>query len=316
MKLKRIVFMGTPQFAIPTLELLAKTRFCPVICITQPDKPKGRKQRLTSPEVKTKALKLNIPVIQPEDVNSTEMISKLKEINPDIIITVAYGGYLKKEIRKLPKFGCINIHPSLLPKHRGPAPINYALFNGDKTTGNTVFKITAKMDSGPIVHQSEINIEDNENYTELYERLSKIGAEDILKVLETIEKEGLNTISQDHSKATFSHKIMKEDTYIDWSKPAKEIRNKVRGLSETPGAVASFRNLSIKIIEVEILNKKTNLIPGDIIEVIKNKGIVVATADNDILLRRVQPSGKKIMTSHAFSLGARIESGEKFNNGF
>ncbi|MCK4312928.1 MAG: methionyl-tRNA formyltransferase, partial [Candidatus Cloacimonetes bacterium] len=289
MDIKRIIFMGTPRFAIPTLELLAETRFCPVLCVTQPDKPKGRKQRLASPEVKTKAQKLNIPVIQPEDVNSTEMISKLKKINTDIMIAVAYGGYLKKEIRKLPKFGCINLHPSILPKYRGPAPINYALFNGDKTTGNTVFKITAKMDAGPIIHQNVVNIKDNENYTELYDRLSKIGAEDILKVLETIEKEGLNTITQDHSKATFSHKIMKEDTFIDWSKPAKEIRNKVRGLAETPGAVASFRNLSIKIIEVEILNKKTNLIPGDIVEVIKNKGIVVATADNDILLRRVQP---------------------------
>ncbi|MCK4694809.1 MAG: hypothetical protein KAT74_03560, partial [Candidatus Cloacimonetes bacterium] len=159
-------------------------------------------------------------------------------------------------------------------------------------------------------------VKDNEVYTELYASLSIIGAEDILKVLGNIEKEGLNTVPQDHSKATLSHKIKKEDTFINWSKSAMEIKNKVRGLAVAPGAVASFRNSRIKIIEVEILNKKTSLIPGDIIEVIKSKGIVVATSDNVMLLKRVQPAGKKIMKSYAFSLGARIESGEKFKNGF
>ena len=131
--------MGTPQFGVPTLELLSKTKYKPVLCITQPDRPKGRKQKLSSPEIKITAEKLEIPIIQPENVNDIETIKLLKKIEPDIIITVAYGGYLKKEIRKLSKFGCINLHPSLLPKYRGSAPINYTLLNGDKVGGNTIF---------------------------------------------------------------------------------------------------------------------------------------------------------------------------------
>ena len=316
MKLKNIVFMGTPEFAVPVLELLSKTRFRPILCITQPDKPKGRKQKLQAPEVKTKALELEIPIIQPDDVNSIDIISKLKQLNPDVIITAAYGGYLKKEIRKLPKQGCINLHPSLLPKYRGAAPVNYALFNGDKFTGNTVFKIVAKMDAGPVLFQREVKIKENECYSSLYHRLSILGAEDILNVLKSIEKDEIQLIKQDETQATFSHKLTKDDLFVSWDQPAEKIRNKVRGLAEIPGAAASFRNERIKIIEVEILDEMSGSIPGTIVEVVKNQGIILTALDKNILLKRVQPAGKKIMTSFAFSLGARIKKGEKFESGF
>jgi methionyl-tRNA formyltransferase len=184
--------MGTPQFAIPTLELLSKTKYCPILCITQPDKPKGRKQKLLPPEVKIK-------------------VAKLASLKPDIVITVAYGGYLKKAIRKLPVYGCINLHPSLLPKYRGAAPINYAIFNCDTRTGVTVFKIVSKMDAGPVISQRETQINKDECYTELSTRLAQIGAEEILKALKKIEKNGLLTTPQDHESATFSHKLQKED---------------------------------------------------------------------------------------------------------
>ncbi len=308
--------MGTPQFAVPTLELLSKTRYRPALCITQPDRPKGRKQKLLPPEVKIKALELGIPVIQPQDVNEPDIVSKLVNLKPDIIITVAYGGYLKKAIRKLPVYGCINLHPSLLPKHRGATPINYALFNSDKQTGVTVFKIVAKMDAGPIISQSETQINKDECYTELSDRLAQIGAEEMLKTLKKIEKSGLNTTPQEHKNATFSHKLQKEDLIIDWNQPAENIYNKVRGLAEIPGAVASFRKSRIKIIEIEILKTNSGLVPGSIVNIIKNQGIVVITGDHDVLIKRVQPAGKKIMTSHAFSLGARINLKEKFENGF
>lgn len=308
--------MGTPQFAVPTLELLSKTRYRPALCITQSDRPKGRKQKLLPPEVKIKALELGIPVIQPQDVNEPDIVSKLVNLKPDIIITVAYGGYLKKAIRKLPVYGCINLHPSLLPKHRGAAPINYALFNSDKQTGVTVFKIVAKMDAGPIISQSETQINKDECYTELSDRLAQIGAEEMLKTLKKIEKSGLNTTPQEHKNATFSHKLQKEDLIIDWNQPAENIYNKVRGLAEIPGAVASFRKSRIKIIEIEILKTNSGLVPGSIVNIIKNQGIVVITGDHDVLIKRVQPAGKKIMTSHAFSLGARINLKEKFENGF
>jgi len=308
--------MGTPQFAVPALELLSKTKYCPVFCITQPDKPKGRKQKLLPPEVKIKALNLGIPVIQPNDVNCSEVITKLVALKPDIIITVAYGGYLKKVIRKLPVYGCINLHPSLLPKYRGAAPINFALFNGDIRTGVTVFKIVAKMDAGPIISQKETKIHRDECFTELSDRLAQMGAEEILTVLKKIEKNGLLTIPQDHNNTTFSHKVQKEDLLINWNQPAKKIRNQVRGLAEVPGAIASFRKSRLKIIELEILKTNSDSLPGTIVNIKKNQGIVIASDDLDLLLMRVQPAGKKIMTSYAFSLGARIKPEEKFENGF
>jgi methionyl-tRNA formyltransferase len=308
--------MGTPQFAVPSLELLSKTRYCPILCITQPDKPKGRKQKLLPPEVKIKAIELGISVIQPNDINDPEIITKLTNLKPDIIITVAYGGYLKKAIRKLPVYGCINLHPSLLPEYRGAAPINYALFNDDTRTGVTVFKIVAKMDAGPIISQSETEIRKDEYYTELSYRLAQMGAEEVLKTLKKIEKNGLNTNPQDDKNATFSHKLQKKDLIIEWDQPAEKIRNKVRGLAEIPGAVASFRKSRIKIIEIETLKTNSGLVPGTILNIEKNMGIVIASGDFDILLKRLQPAGKRIMISYAFNLGARIKPEEKFENGF
>lgn len=308
--------MGTPQFAVPILELLAETRFKPVLCITQPDKPKGRKRKLQPPEVKIKARELEIEIIQPENVNDVETINKLQKIKPDVIITAAYGGYLKKDIRQLPTFGCLNLHPSLLPKYRGSAPINFTLFNGDEITGNTIFKIVAKMDAGPIYLQKKLEIKPEDGYTSLYEKLSKYGAKDVLEVLEKLEKNEIEPIPQDHEKATFSHKLLKEDFWLDWNNSAENIYHKVRGLAEIPGAVAAFRKNRIKIIKLEILPENSIDDPGSILEVIKNVGIKVCTADKNILIKRLQPAGKKIMTAHAFSLGACIENGEKFETGF
>lgn len=315
MKIKKIVFMGTPDFAVPTLKALAETRFKPQLCITQPDRPKGRKRKLQPTAVKLAAQNLRIPIIQPEDVNSLETINKILEIAPDIIITAAYGGYLNKYLRLMPNFGCINLHPSLLPKYRGSAPINYALFNGEKITGNTIFKIVAKMDAGHIISQNKIEITDKDCYTSLYKKLSVSGAEDIINVLKNIEQNGLITNKQDHTKATFSHKLLKDDFLINWDDTAENIRNRVRGLAEIPGITASFQEKRIKIIEIEIIDVFSKKVPGSILKINK-KGIIVASADKNILLTKVQPAGKKIMTSHAFSLGARIETGEKFENGF
>ncbi len=314
MRIEKIVFMGTPDFAVPTLNALAKTRFKPQLCITQPDRPKGRKRKLQPTPVKIAAQLLGIPVIQPEDVNSLETINELLEIAPDIIVTVAYGGYINKYLRLLPNFGCINLHPSLLPKYRGSAPINYTLFNGEKFIGNTIFKIVAKMDAGPIIFQNKIKIEENDCYTSLYKKLSISGAEDIIQILKNIEENGLITENQDHKKASFSYKLLKDDLLISWNDTAENIRNRVRGLAEIPGITASFRENRIKIIEVKILDSASKDIPGTIIDVSK-MGIKVSTADKNILLTKVQPAGKNIMTAHAFSLGARIETGEKISNG-
>ena len=271
---------------------------------------------MSPPEIKTAALELEIPLIQPEDVNSAELIDRLKEIDPDVIITVAYGGYLKKTIRKIPALGCLNLHPSLLPKYRGASPINYTLFNNDRFTGNTIFKIAAKMDAGPILFQSKIEIKDSECFTDIYKKLSESGAKDIIATLELLEKDKIIPLKQDEQSVTFSEKINKHDLLLDWSNSAGSIRNKVRGLAEKPGATATFRGNRIKIIETDVLDSESDKASGTIIDIIKNSGIIVSTGSSNILLKKVQPAGKKIMNSYAFHLGARIKPNEKFENGF
>lgn len=315
MKIKNVIFMGTPEFGVPTLAKLAKSRFKPILCITQPDRPKGRKRRLQPTEIKVKALELGIPVIQPEDVNEAEVLEQIRALEPDVIVTVAYGGYLKKEIRKIAKFGAINLHPSLLPLHRGSAPMNYTLFRGDEVTGNTIFKIVAKMDAGPIIFQKKYEVLENECLTSLYNRLSQAGADDVLHSLELLES-GIEQQKQNHELASFTSKIEKEDTFISFDMKAKELQNKVRGLAEVPGAVASFREARIKIIEVEVLEEAASNEAGSVVEFIKNRGLVVNCADKKVLLTKVQPAGKKVMTTHAFQMGAQVKNGEKFGNGF
>jgi methionyl-tRNA formyltransferase len=308
--------MGTPEFGVPSLELMSESGYKPVLCISQPDRPKGRKKIMQPTPIKIKAEELGIKVAQPEDVNDSIFLEELEKLNPDIIVTVAYGGYLKKKIRKIPKFGCINLHPSLLPLYRGSAPINYALFNNDTKTGITIFKIIAKMDAGPIILQSETEILPEDNFTSLSKKLSIQGAKDIIKVLQLSELGKLQYLKQDNDFATFSNKIFKKDMLIDWNKPASDIRNLIRGLAEYPAATATFRGKRIKIIEVELKEKISNLPSGTILEVKKNIGILVSGNKKDILIKKVQPAGKKIMSAHAFNLGARINIGETFENGF
>jgi len=307
--------MGTPQFAVPALKMLSASLFKPLLVVTQPDRPKGRKRKLHSPQVKIAAEELSIPVFQPEDINLEQNIKTIEDIKPDIIITVAYGGYLRRKIRKLPALGCINLHPSLLPLYRGAAPINYALFNGDKKTGISIFKIIAKMDAGALLWKREIKIANNDNYTSLSDKLAQEGAKDLLLVLNKLNQNSIKYVKQDDSQASYSSKLTRNDLLIEWNCKAEFIYNKVRGLAEYPGAVAGFREKRIKLIEIEILEKSTAE-AGIITDVIKNSGIVVATGSKDILIKKLQPEGKKIMTSQAFCLGARIETGEKFTDGF
>jgi methionyl-tRNA formyltransferase len=311
--------MGTPYFAVPSLRKLANSHYKPVLCITQPDKPKGRKKKLTSPEIKTEADNLNISVLQTSDVNGPDIINKLYELKPDIIITVAFGGYLKKKLRRLPSLGCINLHPSLLPKFRGAAPINYTLFQNEEITGNTIFKIIGKMDAGPILIQEETEILKNENYTDLKNRLAESGANLIVNLLKQVEKEvqtDLKELSsyntQDHSEATYTQKIEKSDLLLNTNLPALEIQNRVRGLAIKPGLMTEFRSKRIKIIETEITSRKSNQKTGIIQNIIKNTGFTISTKTNDLLIKKVQPAGKKIMSAYDFNLGAHLQAGEKF----
>lgn len=308
----KTIFMGTPQFAVPSLQWLANSLHKPSLVVTQPDKPQGRRRKIQSPPLKLHAQKLDIPVFQPENINQPENLEKIARLEPDLIITVAYGGYLKKTLRNLPTFKSINLHPSLLPLYRGAAPINYALFNGAQKTGITIFQLTARMDAGPILWQREIEIREDDNYTSLSQRLAVEGAKDLLHTVNNIEQLFEKKVSQNESQATYSHKIEKQDKLIDWKRKSVEILNQIRGLAEFPGAVTGFRKKQIKIIEAELADGSGE--PGSVITV-NRKGIIIAAADGCLLVKKVQPAGKKIMSASAFDLGARIKPGEKFTNG-
>jgi len=306
MKLSRIIFMGTPKFAVPSLNELVKQNYKPLLCITQPDKPKGRKKKLLPTEVKIEAEKHDIPVFQPININDEDVIDEISKYKPELIITVAYGGYIGKKLRKMPKFGIINLHPSLLPKYRGSSPINYPLFNGDEYTGNTIFKIVSKMDAGPLIYQSKINIEKDDNYTKLSDKLARLGAKDIISVINIFENDNVDFIKQDKNLASYTQKIEKKDLLLNWNMSANIINNKIRGLAEKPAAYTFYKDKQLKIIETEVLDSKSSKNPGKIVTIEKKIGIVVSTHDFDILIKKVQPAGKKVMDAYAFYLGARI----------
>ncbi|MDP8219894.1 MAG: methionyl-tRNA formyltransferase [Candidatus Stygibacter frigidus] len=312
MKINKIIFMGTPQFAVPILDHLTNNGYKPLLCVTQPDKPQGRKRKLTAPVVKQKSIELGIPVIQPENINDNETEEQIKELNPDLIITAAYGGYIGRNLRKLPRFGAINIHPSLLPAWRGASPVNASLWAGDQETGVTIFRLVAKMDAGPVLYQSRYTIKEEDNYTKLLDKLAIAGAEDLIEMIHRFENGTAKETIQDETKATHCRKLNKEDFLINWADQAKGIYNQVRALAEKPGASTTFRKRPLKIISTRITDNKSNKAPGSVVEVIKNSGILVATGDKDLLIEYLQPAGKKIMSAFDFNLGARIEMGERF----
>lgn len=304
----RIVFMGSSSFSVPSLKTLAKTKYKPILVVTQPDRKKGRKRKITPTIVKEVADNLQLPVFQPEDINGS--IDFLTSMGPDIIVTVSYGEYLKKSIRNLPKIFCINLHPSLLPKYRGATPIQTAIAENEKYTGNTVFKITSEIDSGAIISQEKFPIKKDDNYSILEKKLSFSGAKLLLKTIEEIELNKYSLKKQDNEKATFTQKIISSKTKIDWNNSAEKIDCFVRSLAERPSAKSTFRKMEIKILDVKTTHYKSIKSPGEIVNA--KKMIFVATKDFDLKINLLKPAGKNIMTSHAFNLGQDIREGEYF----
>lgn len=301
-----IVFMGTPDFAVACLEKLIGSRHKVLAVFTQPDKPVGRKQILTAPPVKELAVKNGISVYQPESLKKdSSAVEILKELNPDIIIVVAYGKILPKEILKLPKFGCINVHASLLPKYRGAAPIQWAVINGDKETGVTVMQMDEGLDTGDMLLVKKTAIDENETSEELFDRLSLIGADALIECLDLIEKGNITPEKQDESKATFTKKITKEMCPIDWTKSAIEIHNLVRGLQTWPCATTVLNGKTLKIHKTKLSNITGNK-PGCVVD--NNDNVTVCCGDGTCIeILELQPEGKKRMSAKAFLLGNKIE---------
>ncbi len=297
----RIVFMGTPDFSVNVLQgLIDNYRDDIVGVVSQPDRKVGRHQELKNTPVKDLALKYDIPVIQP--VKIREEYEKVLALEPDIIITCAYGQIIPKAILDYPKYGCINVHASLLPKLRGGAPIHHALIDGYDKTGITIMYMDVKMDDGDMIKQSETEITDKDNLESLHDRLSIMGRDLLLEVLPSIFDGTNDRIKQNPEEVTFGYNITREEEHIDFSKTSREIFNLIRGLSPMPGANAIIDGNEMKIYDSKIVDTVYNNVRGEIVEVTKD-GFIVCTGDSGILITSVKPFGKKRMDASSFING-------------
>ena len=301
----KIIYMGTPDFAVPALKSLASSEHEVCAVFTQPDKPRGRKMILTPPEVKVCAQSLNIPVYQPESMKNGDALEIIGRYNPDVIVVAAYGKILPKAVLDAPKFGCVNIHGSLLPKYRGAAPIQQSVLNGDRVTGITTMLMDVGLDTGDILLTEETQIGENETSGELFDRLAELGGNLILKTLSALEKGEITPKKQDESLATHTSKIDKSLCPIDFSKSAFEVHNKVRGLNPWPVATTKIGGKNVKVYSTRLCLKS-----GKNGEVISTKPLVVACGEKSVEILELQPEGKKRMTADAFLAGHKLEIGD------
>lgn len=298
----RIAFMGTPDFSVECLKALVASEHEVVGVFCQPDKPVGRKQILTPPDVKVEALKHNLEIFQPESLRNGKGVEILKKINPDLIIVVAYGKILPKDFLDFPKYGCINIHASILPKYRGASPIHFAVLNGDRITGVTAMQMDEGLDTGDILNVGTIEIGENDTTEYMYDVMAPLGAKVLMETIDLLQKGQLKPVKQDDSKSSKVGLLSKEMSTIDWSASAFEIHNKIRGLYSWPCASTVLNGKTLKIHSSVICDKKGNNNPGEVIEA--QKKLIVCCGDNKCIeLKEVQLEGKKRMDSASFLNG-------------
>ncbi len=305
----KVVFMGTPEFSVPTLDALASGRHEVAAVVTQPDRPKGRGRKLTPSPVKAAALEHGIRVLQPERVRAPEFLSEIKAIGPEVIVTIAFGQILPRELLEIPPGGCINVHPSLLPRHRGAAPVNWSIIKGDAETGVTTIMMDEGMDTGDILLQHSIPIDDNDTAGSLHDKLSRLGADLLLETLELLEEGGLEPVKQDHGQASHAPTFRKTDGRIDWSLSAEDVWNRIRGLNPWPGAFTEFQGEPLKILSAGKSPGQGK--PGEIIDV-GREGVVTACGRGAIKIMELQLAGKRRMSAAEFIRGHRVEKGDFF----
>lgn len=307
----RIVFMGTPQFAVPCLKMLVSKKYNVVAVFTQPDRPKGRGNKILQTAIKKEAQKHNIEVFQPNKLNDGKSLKTLKEIQPDLIIVVAYGQILSESTLEVPVLGCINVHASLLPKYRGAAPINWAIINGETATGITTIYMDEGLDTGDMILKDSLNINDNMTAGELHDELSVLGAETLIKTIRLVEKAQIQRVKQNHDESTYAPMMDKELGEIDWSKSSKKIHNLVRGTNPWPSAYTVYKKsvMKVKKTRAETADEYDKLyLPGQIVRVSKD-AIYVATGAGLIVIEELQFSGSKHLSTSAFLLGNKIDTG-------
>lgn len=308
----RLVYMGTPQFAVQPLRTLVADGHEIAGVVTRVDKPAGRGKIMTSPPVKLAAREMGLAVVQPRRVRDPEFIEWLRRIAPDMIVVAAYGQILPPDVLSLPKFGCINIHASLLPAYRGAAPINWAIIRGEREAGDTIMQMDSGMDTGAILMQESIPIDPRDTAGTLTEKLSSLGAALISRALPLIASGGLAPVAQDETKATLAPLLRKEDGRLDWTLSAADIHNRVRGLSPWPGAFSVLDGKIIKIISSEAVDGSGE--PGMLYE---NDGATldIGCGNGKLRILSLQPEGKKIMSAAEFLRGQRGILGKRFEGG-
>ncbi|WP_020615364.1 methionyl-tRNA formyltransferase [Paenibacillus daejeonensis] len=309
----RIVFMGTPDFAVASLNTLLDNGYEVAAVVTQPDKPKGRKRTLTPPPVKEAALARGLQVLQPARMRSPEAVEALAALQPDLIVTAAYGQILPKEVLELPRLGCINVHGSLLPRYRGGAPIQRAIINGEAVTGVTIMYMAEGLDTGDMISRVEVPILDSDTSGDLFAKLSEAGAQLLAQTLPSIVDGTASATPQNHEEATYAPNLNREDERLDWNRSARELYNQVRGLAPMAGAFTYLNGEVFKVwaCKPEPQSDDSAAAPGTVLPGASGS-LLVQTGDGALRLLTIQPAGKKAMDAEAWLQGARLPAGTRF----
>jgi len=313
----RVLFWGTPDFALPSLRALLGEGHEVVGVVTQPDRPAGRGRVLQAPPVKVEALAEGIPVLQPERARGEEFLEELRRLEPEVSVVVAYGQILRREVLELPPLGSINVHASLLPELRGAAPINWAIIRGHAETGVTIMRMVEKMDAGPILFQVREPIGPDERASDLWSRLSEVGAAALVEALALLAIGELVETEQDESRATYAPRLTRDDARIDWSLDAETIGRWIRGLDEVPGAWTTWEGREVKLYRpLPVPGVEHGEAPGVILEADSHdptQGLFVACGDGAIYVREVKPAGKRRMTATEWVRGRGPKTGDRFD---
>jgi methionyl-tRNA formyltransferase len=309
----RVIFMGTPEFACPTLQKLVDRSEQVVAVVTQPDRPKGRGQRLMPPPVKELAVRHQIPVYQPVKVRDPEFVEIIRSLAPDVIVVVAFGQILPKSLLDIPPLGCINVHASLLPRYRGAAPLNWCIINGETETGVTTMLMDVGLDTGPMLLKQSTPVDRNENIVSLHDRMSTMGAELLSETLDGLAAGTIVPQEQEGSQSCYAAMFKKEDGRIDWNRDAGSIHNQVRGLAAWPVAYTFLDDQVLKVYRTRVASG--NGLPGTVLQADK-QGIEVACQKGSLIIEELQLAGKKRLEAASFLAGYTITAGKLFSGGF
>jgi methionyl-tRNA formyltransferase len=311
-----VVFMGTPDFAVPCIDRLIGNGYSVVGVVTQPDRPVGRKRVMTPPPVKVAALNHGIPVLQPEKLRQPEALEQVIALQPDLIVTAAYGQILPESLLKIPKHGCINVHASLLPKFRGGAPIHRSIIEGEQETGVTIMYMVKALDAGDMISTVAVPIDIEDTVGTLHDKLSEAGSSLLIETLPGLLSGKMTAVPQNHDQATYAPNLSREDERIDWSHDAISIYNRIRGLNPWPVSFTTWQGEVMKVWWADFYETDSSLIsgiPGTVIHT-DSDGIVVAAGRGTVTLKEIQPSGKKRMPVSDFIRGTSIQKGDRLGD--